>query len=396
VQALIVRAANLALMFAVSLLLIRYSSMQETVEARNATASFMFLSAFIPLTMLGLNKTVFTLLRFDQHGAAAELKAAYFTLELFAIAGMAIFLVANYAISLEATFFLLCFGLVSMTSLRRDVYYAEHAQLRFELHDLAIKIVVVIFAMTASFALMPAYSWLLGAVALALAIGLHVKKMSLPQLLTVGRMVLGNRRVRNYTLAFLLFLLSEIVYYNLPGYYIKHELGAVELNKFNLWMRCFLIIVTGSRIVAEYKIAKRLPERSGDFIRNILLYSILLVLFFFLGFAVVSDPLSVFLKAPGIMAGQLFFVSLLGWALVNSVLHPIGIYLTYHPEGKIIALRGSIISALVMAFLLFLPAFRSDSAFQALTLALCAYVVNVFYSGVQLLKLMKNAKPAIA
>jgi hypothetical protein len=49
-----------------------------------------------------------------------------------------------------------------------------------------------------------------------------------------------------------------------------------------------------------------------------------------------------------------------------------------------------------MAVLLFLPAFRSDSAFQALTLALCAYVVNVCYSGVQLFHLMRNAKPAIA
>lgn len=394
-MALLARVVNLVLMFAISFFLIRYSWVQSDVKARDAIANFLFISAFFPLMMLGLNKTVFTLIRFDNEERIKYIESAYFTLEFFAISIVAIFIHLVYQISWGEQVILWSFGMVSITSLRRDLYYVKQRHLDFELIDLITKVLVMLMAITMSVISVQNFAPFIGIIAVIFSLCLHVRIFSIKNLLKLCREIFNNRRVGNYTLAFIFFLVIETIYYNLPGYYIAETLGSTELNNFNFWMRSFLIIVTGSRVLSEYRISKNIPEDRKIFLKKIICPALLLNLICF-GFFVYFSPYIIeFLNAPIMTSKIEFFLSLLGWSIINAFLHPIGIYLTYHPDGKIIALRGSMISASIMAGLFIIPAFVAESAFHVMGLALCAYAFNLFYSGLKLTKLMKNAKPKV-
>ena len=81
----LIRFVNLSLTFFITFFLIAYSAKSGDEILFSAVSHFMFLSSFLPWLMLGLNKTTFTILRFEDLNYKTDAVSAYFTFEMLAL-----------------------------------------------------------------------------------------------------------------------------------------------------------------------------------------------------------------------------------------------------------------------------------------------------------------------
>ncbi len=388
-MAFFLRGINLGMMLLISFLLIKISWVGVDNKSKELVASFILFSAFIPLLFIGLNKTVFTVMRFHKNEGLNNICSLFFAVEIiwFILSSLTIYFLIN--INFDTKLFLFLFYLISCAALRRDIYYGDFRHFDHEVNDFILKFFVLIYALSIVYGEILSYSHFFGAAAALFYLFVSVKNIKDPIKFYVISMVCKNKKIFRYTLFTVGFLLLEIVYYNISGLYVERYIDANELNVFNLWMRCFVLVVTLSRIYVELIISKRIPVSVSELVRNSIFPSVFITALSLAIFVLCGKQLFFYFSTPAEIDYFLFCCSIIFWALINAVLHPVGVFLTYHPSGKIVALKGSLFSIVLMISLLYFNRNNLNSANEVLVLTSVAYFFNVIYSGYGVIGLLK-------
>lgn len=316
---------------------------------------------FVPLLQLGLGRPLYTWIRLGRGGISHlfphELQRLrnFFALQMCAAAaaGSASFIFAGVnsglEIAAEWVYVGILAGLIYLSGagvLLRDVYYAADCELDFERLEALRRTALLLAALLLSIGAPILYAL---AVLSVPAVVSFSSLRFLPQFGVALRTSDSASRTRTFgslaaaSAAYFCFQLLDIMFYNIPLYFILGQGSQSDLTSFNLWSRFFLICCLVPRLwldatlngrvsliaVKGYSEAVRSLRRSSCLCAAVACISSI-------SLGLIAPQLARWLGAE-VSLSIPFLFSIVVWSTANAFVHACGTFLVSVPGGPRVA-----------------------------------------------------------